>query len=1533
MKFAKYTIPFILMFLTIPALFFGYGGKSSPAFYLGTDKTFTLNENAYINLEGPENRDYTFRVYKVKNPADFFVKGISDRLVEQQGKDKGYADFFAILSQATSDFKKDFRELARKEFNSDTRSSLKEAVNADLDTKTVIPPKAIPAFVDNAEMLFTFSVQASKPDENKESTWAYRKIPLPVKEKGVYLIECFSAKNTAYTVVIRSDYGFVSKQYDSGSMIFAADMVTGEPLDGASVSLYDFATMKKSSSSKTSNGICSFSSKPSSKSFIVLEKNGQFAVSDPDFFSKSFYGEGGVRAYIYTDRPVYRPGDEVQFKGVVRNFSSSYKTVSGKAKANVYTEKGESVKENIPVEINSDTGTFNSKFTLPSGEPYLGTYNIVLEFEDKTYSSEFSVDAYKKPTYLVKVETQKKFYPANSSVPLKITAKFYYGSPVAGAQCTYKVFRKKKFDYSPVGALPFFADAADYLGINMNGNNELVSSESVKLNDQGEAVASVKIPSLDDDYSYTVLADVTDNDLTYSGSASFSANRSDCFVKIFKDKNLYEPGASAEFKAKLVPYDKTNEAVIKSLAGRQITFALYSRSFYNISTEGERKLISESSAVTDSEGNAVFSFKASNAGHYVAVISAKDGKGQVTETETPFWVSGKGQAIEVPFKNITLKSSKDIYAPGDKAEILIMTPASGGHLLVCVEGDNLISKEIIKMNGNSHKYYVKITDDMTPNFTLNVVQFSAGNIYTSQLRVNAPPVDKFLDVAVKPVKTEYIPGTEAEVEISTLDYKGKGVSAEVSVGVVDEAIYQIREEDRPNISTFFYHPRTNNVSTVFSSNYRLFGYAVEKNLKLALNSKNNPPLAVLKEDDERARDRFKDTTFWSAKVKTNAEGKAVVKIPLADNVTTWRVTAIAVTKDTKVGQGIGKFLARKKLMITPAIPAYILTGEEQQIGLSIANLTESDREIEVEADADGAEITGTKKRKFQIKAGRTAGIYYTVKAPENSLKDSFIFSVKAESPGSSDIIKVPVRLKTFGLKADQPISLTMPEGDASQNGKYSIPSKFSGGTLSLYISAGVEDSLMQALDYLAGYPYGCVEQTMSRFMPLLAAKQAGYIPSHISGDLDRMTSDGMKRIESFQKPDGGFSWYGEGSSDAMMSAYILFGLSVAKKNGLTVNPDMADKTVNKLSEYLSKPSLPLFERGYILFALEEWRSKNYKSVVSFYASLAAKGTIYEKAIAASLLYSEGNSQNADKFFDSVFKELQASSKKGFNHGTEWKDDEVEAASILLLCASRVKNKSTQAEALAEMLAENRIGNAWKNSRDTAMAVIALSEYSKQKRIKGGASGISVFLNGKQVHSFPIRPSEIGSNRIIKKEVSFKAGTNLLEIKKSGGGKLMISANAAYTDKSSSFSAYSRGISILRKYKLAQKDVKNQAGISSFGAQTSFSVGDLVEVELTITPDAPANYLLADDVLPAGFSYVKNDQLFFTDLLQKGYTERQMYDDHAVFFMRYGLNSTSVRYFIRAEIPGFYKVIPAGISHMYNPNIKGYSSDSILEIRK
>ena len=1533
MKSAKFIIPAALFFLMLPAVFFGYGTKSTPAFYLGTDKTFTLKEPAYINLEGPESRDYTFRVYRIKNPGDFFIKGISDRLVEQQGKDSGYADFFAVLAQAKSGFKKDFRALARREFNQLTRGSLKKAINTDLDSKELVPPRAIPAFAEGADLLFTFTVPESKKENSESSQWSYRKIPVPVTEKGVYLIECFSSKNTAYTVIIRSDYGFVSKQYDTGTMIYAADLVSGEPLDGASISVYDFSTMKKIASGGTSKGICTFNGKPSSKSFIVLEKNGQYAVSDPDFFSKSFYGEGGVRAYIYTDRPVYRPGDDVQFKGIVRNFSSAYKTVSGRGKAGVFTEKGDLAVGNIQVDINSETGTFSGMFTLPAGEPYLGTYNIVLDFDGKTYSSEFSVDAYKKPTYLVKLETQNKYVQAGSTVNIKLKADYYYGSPVSDAQYSYKIFRKKKFDYSPVGALPFFADAAEYIGINMNGNNELVSSGSAALNSQGEAGIKLTIPSLDDDYTYTVLADVTDNDLTYSGSTSFSANRSDFFIKILKDRNLYEPGDSADFKVRLEPYDKTNSQIISSLSGRTVSFTLYSRSFYGISSEGERTKISESTSATDAQGSAAFTFPVKTAGHYIAVISVKDKNGRMTESETPFWVSGKGQSIDVPLRNITLKSSKDIYSPGEKADILIMTPASGGYLLVSVEGDNLISKELIKMKGNSHTYSVKISEGMTPNFTLSAVQFSAGNIYTSQLRINAPPVDKFLNVSVKPSKTEYMPGSEAEVEITTLDNRGTGVAAEISIGVVDEAVYQIREEDRPDISTFFYHPRTNNVSTVFSSSYRLFGYAVEKNLKLALNSKNNPPLAVLKEDDGRSRDRFKDTTFWSARVKTNSAGKAVVKIPLADNVTTWRVTAVAVTKDTKVGQSSAKFLARKKLMVTPAVPAYILAGEEQQIGLNIANLTDSDREIELEAQADGAVISGSPKRKLSVKAGKTAGIYYRVKAPEDSVKDSFVLTVRADSSGSSDIVKFPVKIRTFGLKADQPVSLLLSDGDSSQKGSYSIPSAFSGGSLSLYISAGIEDSLMQALDYLAGYPYGCVEQTMSRFMPLLAAKQAGYIPPHISGDLEKMISDGMKRIQSFQKLDGGFSWYGEESSDAMMSAYILFGLSVAKKNGLNVDNDMAEKTVKRLTSHLSKSSIPLFERGYLLFALEEWRAKNYKSVTMFYSTLAAKGTFYEKAIAASLLYSEGDITNSNKFFDAAYNDLLASSKKGFDQNAEWKNDQVESAAVLLLCASRMKNKNRQSQELADLLSANRTGSAWKNSRDTAMAVIALSEFAKQKRVRGGTAGITVLLNGKPVHSGAVNPSEIGISRASSFDAAFKPGLNIIEIKKSGGAKVMISAVASYTDKSSSFTAYSRGISVYRKYKLASKNSSVPAGVSSFGSQTSFSVGDLVEVELTVNPDTALNYLLADDVLPAGFSYVKDDSVFFTAGTQRGYTERQFYDDRAAFFMRFALNSASLRYFIRAEIPGTYRVIPASVSHMYNPRMRGYSSDSTLEIRK
>ncbi|HEY1406743.1 MAG TPA: MG2 domain-containing protein, partial [Spirochaetota bacterium] len=991
--------------------------QGSPAFYLGTDRSFGSEERPYVNLEGPGNQEYSFRIYRVSNPDDFFVKSVKGRLVKQGG-DEGYGNAIALFKESLGFFKNDFRTIARAELNSNTRSQARKATGVDLDERLSSYNRALPVFLTGHKLISTFSIPKGK------EAWEYRRVPMPVKENGVYLIEGVSAKSVSHTVIVKSNITFVTKLSDSDTLVFIARRDSGTPVEKADVKIYKTYSDKAIASGVAEKGIFAYKGKTPAKSLIVVKKNGEYAVSDPDFYAKSFYGEGGVRAFIYTDRPVYRPGDQVFFKGIVRNFSSDeYAVTSGVGSVDVSTEKGDAVATGIKVSVSPDNGTFEGTFSVPNDDdPYLGTYNVVLSYNGKSYSTEFGVDAYKKPPFLVKVSTAKRVFIGKEKITASVSARFYYGSPVSGEQVRYRVFRKKKYDFSPVGSLPFFAEAAEYLGMGSNAASDLVADGSGKLSAQGTYELSVTPDKVDDDYTYTIIADVTTADATLSGSAAVSVNRSAFFIRALKELSVYAPGDTVKFEAKLIPFDTLLDSADKKalVEKRSVRATLYTRSFYNISQEAKREKVDSNDAITDASGTARFSFKLPKKGHYIIVLTTKDPSGAETTTETPLWASGKSDSIDVPFKNVTLKSSKDLYSVGEDAEILIMSPSADGTLFVTLEGNRIIGSEIVKLTGNTCRYRVHITPAMAPNFTVSVTQFAHDEVYKSEIKIVAPPREKFLSVKISPAKKEYKPGDTAEITIDTLNDKEKGVSAEVSVAVVDEAIYQIREDGNPNIATYFYHPRTNNVGTVFSSAYRFFGYAEEKRLKLALNAKKNSALAALKEDDSKSRERFKDTTFWSAKVKTDVQGRAVIKVPLAENITTWRVTAIAVTSDTKVGQGKTQFLSRKRLMVQAGTPRFMMHNDAQVVVANVTNLTESKMDVSVNASVEGGVFDGASAQKVTVDAGKSAPVYFTVRPSNDPSVSNAAVEFRVKGGELSDGVKTRVPLIFYGRKSVLP---------------------------------------------------------------------------------------------------------------------------------------------------------------------------------------------------------------------------------------------------------------------------------------------------------------------------------------------------------------------------------------------------------------------------------------------------------------------------------------------------------------------------------
>jgi uncharacterized protein YfaS (alpha-2-macroglobulin family) len=1501
-------------------------GSKSPAFYLGTDKTFGTSEKPYVNLEGQGTMEYTFRIYRVKNADDFFVKSVKGRRVHE-ANDEAYGNAAGILSDTFNYFKKDFRTIARKEFNSKTRSSVKNSVGVDLDSEGVPGEIAIPGFLSGHEFVSSFSIPKGKGE------WSYRKVPVPIRDNGVYLVEAISGKNVGHTVIVKSNINFVSKQSDSQTLVYIAKRDSGTPVDDAEVKIFGADDGKLLSSGVAKKGIYSVSGKTQAKTLIIAKKGGEYSVSDPDFYSKSFYGEGGIRTYIYTERPVYRPGDTVYFKGIVRQFSGDdYSVASGGASVKVLSDGKEEVASNIPVQVSSDTGTFSGSFQLPSGgDVFLGTYNLILSFKDKDYSTEFAVDAYKKPPFFVRVSAPKRVYIGKEKIQFSASARFYYGGAVSDADVRYRIFRKKKFDYSPVGALPFFAEASEYLGITSNTTNDLVADGKGKTDGDGLYEFSVTPKDVDDDYIYTAMCDVTTPDTTMGGSTAVSVNRSAFFIRTYKEMAVYSPGDKVDMKVQLVAFDPLLSDTEKknTLGGRKVKAVLYTRTFVHISQEGERDKVDSQSVVTGPDGYANLSFKLPKKGHYILHLESEDSSGELTSAETPFWASGKSDSIEVPFKNITLKTSKDVYEVGEEADVLIMTPSADGTLFLTLEGNRIISHETIALKGNTYRYKVKITNAMAPNFTVSVTQFAGNEVYKNQIKVVAPPLDRFLTVKLTPLKKEYRPGDNAEVSIETLSYKGKGVSSEVSLAVVDEAVYQIREDTNPNIGTYFYHPRSNNVSTVFSSAYRFFGYSEEKRLKLALDAKKNPALAALKEEDERSRERFKDTTFWTAKVNTDANGKATVKVPLADNITTWRVSALAVTRDTKVGQGRTSFLSRKRLMVNAGLPSFMIRGDNQTVVANVTNLTEQKMQLTVEAVTDGGALTGKKTEQLTLDAGKSAPVYFEIKAADAASAEYCTVEFRVKGGGLSDGDKRRVPLKYFGRKTTDSSVFSFGGGSKSLTETVALPSKMSGVQCELRLSPGAGAALRESLDYLAGYPYGCIEQTMSRFMPLLAAKQSGNISPDLASNLPSMVAEGLRLIKSHQMSDGGFGWYGGQTSDPMMSAYVYRGLVTCKKLFGVKDQDLVSRTRYYLYDSLEKYGNDPFVKAYVLFSLSEG-DKIQKSMVESVVKASAKQGPYTKALAALVCINSGD-ERGKILFSNALGDFNSTKKDAKNE--DWKSDRVETMSALLYAAAKLGQEDT-AETLAHDLIAEREGIAWKNTRDTAWAVIAISEKLKKYRESASPSEITVSINGTEQAKKTLSAADVasGSASVTVPASAFRAGSNSVTVKKSGSSALYATLLTTFIDKSDSFAPVSNGMSISRSYYKVEASKTSKGYSLSMDKTSDFKTGDLVMVELDVSSNGRAvDYVMVSDALPAGFSVVRNDGEYFGGKYPKEYESRQAYDDRVVFFKHGPFSSSVFRYFLRADIPGNYRVIPADASRMYYPGTNASGRDSLVKV--
>ncbi|HEX8118444.1 MAG TPA: MG2 domain-containing protein, partial [Pyrinomonadaceae bacterium] len=875
-----------------------------------------------------------------------------------------------------------------------------------------------------------------------EDVYDRRMISLGKREPGVYLVEAVHDDLRAFGILIVTDLATVQKTSKDGSMlVYAVERKSGAPREGVQVQvirkkadvvkgatdnqgLLKLQVVEKKPPAKPGqeeeeeseeaeaggDGETVEESQMSDSYLVMATQGDNFAISDLDSYYFSGYEgdeEGGgseLTSYLYTDRPVYRPEQKVYFRGILRERTDDgYKLPAGKTVSVSVTDgDGANIyQQELPL---STRGTFSGELDLPEETP-LGYYNITASLDGYDANGSFEVQEYKKPEYKVKVTTPRQYVHAGETTRFTVSANYFFGSPVTKASVKYYVYRSRYYGWWTEGGSDeedeFGADPTAEEGGGDYGSgydDEMKLEGEGKLDAQGQLNIDFKVPeaSAKDfwDYSYRLEAEVTDAARrSMSASTSFTGVRSNVVAYAYADRYVYNQGDPArvnvtardregrpvQTRVKVTFFERRWKKVVKK------TEDGYEYPDYEV----EEKELSSTDVDTNAEGKGATDYTAPKPGSVRIKTTVDEGGKPVVMEAGYLWIADPtGRWTDVSYEGedeIQLVADKPSYKPGETAHILAQLPKEDAHLLVTTELDNVLAVRQLHVAGRQASIDIPVEARFAPNVTISVTYVRGSEMYTKQLDLKVPARDKLLSLEIIPNKKEFKPRETASYTVLARNSDGSpAAGAEVSLGVVDEAVYSISPESVGDIRRDFYGPRYSSVSTSFSVNYYFTGYAGDKKIELAQRKRPKHQFADIKEDatvNPLVRKIFKDTAFWQPNLVTGPDGKATVKFELPDNLTTWRATARAVTPDTKVGVAVAKVVERKDVIIRVAMPRFLTAGDTVTLSGIVHNYLKADKVTKITAEVAGAKLLDPAEQTVTIPSQGEFRVNWRVEAP------------------------------------------------------------------------------------------------------------------------------------------------------------------------------------------------------------------------------------------------------------------------------------------------------------------------------------------------------------------------------------------------------------------------------------------------------------------------------------------------------------------------------------------------------------------------
>ena len=1295
-----------------------------------------------------------------------------------------------------------------------------------------------------------------------------------------------------------------------------------------------------------------------------------------------------VRSAFYTDRPIYRPGQTVYWKGIVRlvqNDAYQLPPVGMPVWVTIRDDRGNVlVDREFPV---NEHGTVNGELALADAAVtgYYGVEaRIPLSGDRSAYGgTSFQVAEYRAPEFEISVNSAQPAYVQGESVQIAVEARYFSGGPLADAPVTWRLLAEPYSHFwadAPAGRYYNFEPVElDDQSSNPFGGffGGLVQEGEGVTDSEGQLVIEVPVELAQASRSQNWTFDVTVQSPAnqwVSGRTSVPVHRSQLYVGV--SPRDYVGVAGSELGFDLVSLTPDNQPLADTALDVVVydyrwnsVYAQAADGSYYWETSVEKTPVYTGTTATDANGLGELLWTPEAGGQYLIALSGQDGAGNPTSSGVFVWVSsGASGFVAWPRDNndrLELVADKKSYAPGDTAKILIPSPFTGPvYALVTLERGGILERSVRMLDGNSETLEVPIRSEHIPNIYVSVVLVKgvdetnptpAMRVGYLLLPVDAAEKELTIDIEASVGRIgnpTARPGDTVAYTLTVTDHSGGVVAdAELSVALVDKAVLSLAVGDNRSLMDQFYYQLPLGISTgaLLTINQDRLNQQLSEGGKGGGGGPEGSSLTL--------RQNFADLAAWRAALVTDVDGKVTFSVTLPDNLTTWRMAVRGISDDTRVGDAFHDLTASKELLLRPILPRFFTAGDRVRIGVLAQNTTSSAMgDVTITADVKGATFVG---RNDPTTAGLdVAGqveMYRVIEVGQEAENVEILFTAVAN--GVDDAVKLTLPVHRYETPEVVGTSGSVPATGRLE--AIRVPAAATeNGDLSVIVEPSLAAGMLGGLDYLKHYPYECVEQTVSRFLPnlvtALALARLDVENPTLQADLDAQLSVGLQKLVNWQNPDGGWGWWANLMSERTITSYVLWSLWTAKEAGYPV-PD--NTLVNGIG-FLELNWLPPSQ-------VEEWYTLNQMAFSHFVLAEMGKGdpgrmsTLYDErerldiygqallALAMDKVDLKGEDSRVQTLLDDIAGQslLSASGAHWQEKQTDWwsMNTDLRTTAIVLHAFNRLRPEDPILPQAVRWLMAARQSGRWSTTQENAWAIIALTGWMENSRELEGVYDWQVTLNGQEMGAGSVERANVDETILLQASVAdlLCDEANALHLNRSNdSGQLYYTAQLHYFLDATAISARDRGLVVSRRILSADGQPASSA-----------AVGDVLSVTVSLNVPADAHFLLLEVPIPAGTEAI--DPRLATTSNEFGGPEFGTggMDPWQEFWWRYWVPTrTDIRdekvalfadhlaagsydytFQVRAAIPGEFRVLPARAELMYFPDVWGRSSGGLFTV--